>query len=775
MNDTYAVVGAPDARLFDPENEGFVNGAGAAYVFKRAGNVWTFQQRLIAPEIVLSQMGTSVSIDPDTSDIVVGAWAFNGHGVFSGAAFYFAKNAGDSWGIAETTSSLGSRTRMPTQEIIPDDLVMIDEFGFSVCIRDGTIAAGCPLSGGSNAGAVYIFENVGGAYVQTQKLTDDAGGANDQLGTRVALDGNLLICGVQNDDVQGKINAGSAIIFKRTGAGASFTAVTKLSRGTPLAGAQFGASVAVRDGDGAEADYVAVGAPTQASGADEAVAGNGTVYIYRRTDGDNWFDDGTLLPRVDNTNNNFGFSLAMTQTDPPQLLAGAPGYDTIVPGLEDPLETVQVINAGTGFAFERVAGVWDFREVADAATDLWAPAVRSLNTSIGRSVAISPSNGNFAVVGAETPTGSDGTVFGFQFALSTLGVEDGQVPGPAGGVLSGGGGGGGGGGGTGSGGTGGGITGGGAPGSASDTGGGFTIPLLPIVEDWGVITGTAVAISGRKVSGLGTDGVHEGNVPKFKTIGMLPSGASFVGLGDMNGDNSGDIVYVTEENVLKYWMRDEQTILEDVTIDTLPPNFVVVAVADVDGDGKADIVLQDATDSRAITVWYMSGGGISGAIDYELPEGEWTIYVGPFASATTNSILIRNAADRDLRLLVDNNGTATFTQLRDGGIGARLVGFGDADSDGQPDLWWQGKEVVIDFYKQQDDSSYKLTQRMRTPIAGARVLSVRDWNGDGVLDTWVRNGNRNYVIYLTWDGHPHMDKARDIGNAPGRVVGFADR
>jgi hypothetical protein len=52
---------------------------------------------------------------------------------------------------------------------------------------------------------------------------------------------------------------------------------------------------------------------------------------------------------------------------------------------------------------------------------------------------------------------------------------------------------------------------------------------------------------------------------------------------------------------------------------------------------------------------------------------------------------------------------------------------------------------------------------------------VRDWNGDGVLDTWVRNGNRNYVIYLTWDGHPHMDKARDIGNAPGRVVGFADR
>ncbi len=776
MNDTYAVVGAPDARLYDAEIEGFVNGAGAAYVFKRDGASWVFLQRLVAPKIVLSQMGSAVSIDPETSDIVVGAWAYNGRGVFSGAAFYFKKGTGDTWGVAETSSSLGNKTRMPTQNLIPADLVMIDEFGFSVAIRNGTIVAGTPLSGGSNAGAVYVYENVGDVWVQTQKLVDESGGANDQLGTRVALDGNLLVCGVQNDDVQGKVNAGSALIFKRNALGTPFALVTKLTAATPVSGAQFGASVAVRDGTGAQPDYIALGSPTLVTGSPTAAAGNGAVFMYRRSEGDLWVEDGTLLPRAVNINNNFGYSVAMTQTDPPEVLVGAPGYDTVVPGLVDPAELVQVVNAGTGFTLVRTDGAWDFRRVGDISTDLWTTDIRTLNTSIGRSVAIAPSAGNVALVGAETPSGSDGTVFGFTFALSVLGTEDGQVPGPVDGVLpSGGGGPGGGGGGLGSGGTGGGITGGGAPGTASDVGGGFTLPLLPIIQDWGVIKGTAVAIGGQRISALQTDGVHDGNVPKFKPVGTLPEGATFVGLGDMNGDNSGDVVYVTAGNVLKYWKRDEFIIREDITIDTLPAGYVVVAVADVNGDNKADIVLQDAVDSRAVTVWLMSGGGISSSTDYELPEGEWTIYVGPFASSSSNSILIRNAAEHDLRLLVDNNGAVSYRQLRDGGPRARLVGYGDLDSDGQPDLWWQSGGITVDFYDQQNDGNYKLRERMRTPISGGRVLSVRDWNGDGVVDTWIRSGRRNFVIYLTWDGHLHMDRARDIGDAPGRVVGFADR
>ncbi|MBL9141195.1 MAG: hypothetical protein JNK53_04955, partial [Phycisphaerae bacterium] len=131
MNDTYAVIGAPDARLYDADSESQVNGAGAAYVFKRSGSTWTFVQRLVAPTIVLAQMGHSVAIDNTTGDIVIGAWAFNGRGFFSGAAFYFQKGSGDSWGVAETSGALGANTRMPTQNLVPTDLAPIDQFGFS--------------------------------------------------------------------------------------------------------------------------------------------------------------------------------------------------------------------------------------------------------------------------------------------------------------------------------------------------------------------------------------------------------------------------------------------------------------------------------------------------------------------------------------------------------------------------------------------------------------------------------------------------------------------
>lgn len=774
MNDSYAVIGAPDARLFSVDDDSTVNGAGAAYVFRRSGNSWSFVQRLVMPQIMLAQMGSAVAIDPSTSDIVVGAWAYNGRGLFSGAAFYFKKNSGDSWGVAESTGALGSRTRMPTQSIVPTDLQTIDEFGFSLAMANDTLVVGCPLSGSSNTGAVYVFEKSGETWAQTQKLSDEAGGSNDQLGTKVALDGNLLVCGIQNDDVTGKVNAGSVMVFKRSALGQPFALLTKLSRSSPVAGAQFGAAVAVRDGNGAEPDYIAVGAPTQASGASSSVAGNGIVYVLRSPDGTNWLDDAALLPRADNPNNNFGYALAMTRTDPPTLLVGAPGYDTILPGETDPLELRQVINAGAGFCFVRSAGgTWGFRGAGALSGDLWSPSITVQNSSIGRSVAIGASGGNFALVGSETPTGSDGTVYGFQYTLGDVGIEPGQVAGPAGGVI-GAGGGGGGGGGAGSGGTGGGITGGGAPGTGSDFGGGFTIPLTPIVRDWGIIKGSAVAVNSKRISLLQTDGIHNGNKPQFRPLTALPEGGTFAGVGDMNNDNSGDILYVTPTNVLRYLKRDAFKILEDVAIDTLPAGYEVVKVADVNADNKDDIILQSVLDPRQVTVWYMSGGAISSSREYELPEGNWTIFTGAF-TGSSNDIFIRDRAAGNFMLLQDDGENVTYVPLRDGGKNARLVGFGDLDSDGQSDIWWQADDTVVHLYEVNQDGAYQVRQRMRTSITGGRIIDVRDWDGDGVLDAWMRDGSRNFIIYLEWDDRPHIKKAKDLGDSPGRVIGIADR
>ena len=220
MTDSLAVIGAPDVRLVDrrfPALNLGSNGAGAAFVFRRdAGTgAWSFVQRLIAPVRALAQTGTSMAIDPETEDIVIGAWGYESVAFFSGAAFVYSKGEGDSWGDAANVQSFGALSRVPSQVLAPEDLQAIDQFGFSVAADGGRIAVGCPLSGDTNGGAIYVFDRGGdGQYALAQKVVDENAGANDQMGTKVALHGDFLVAGIQNDDVEGKVNAGNSIVVR---------------------------------------------------------------------------------------------------------------------------------------------------------------------------------------------------------------------------------------------------------------------------------------------------------------------------------------------------------------------------------------------------------------------------------------------------------------------------------------------------------------------------------------------------------------------------------
>ena len=105
-------------------------------------------------------------------------------------------------------------------------------------------------------------------------------------------------------------------------------------------------------------------------------------------------------------------------------------------------------------------------------------------------------------------------------------------------------------------------------------------PLSPIVYPWGTIKGSAVSVKGRKISVLQTDGKHVGNAPRFRALGSLPAGSTFVGIGDVNGDRSGDVIFVAPGRVLKFWQRDGLVVKDTKTIDSLPPDMNVAAVAD---------------------------------------------------------------------------------------------------------------------------------------------------------------------------------------------------
>jgi len=785
MSNNYAVIGAPDIRLVDnrfPALNLGTNGAGAAFVFKRTSgtDTWTFVQRLIAPTRVLAQTGCSVAIDSVTNDIVIGAWGYDAVAMFGGAAFVYTKGSDDSWGDAANAAAYGSLSRVPTQVLAPEELQAIDQFGFSVAIDDGTIAAGCPLSGSSNTGAIYVYErNSDGIYEFMQKLEDEAAGANDQTGTKLAMHGDILVAGAQNDDVQGRINAGSALVFTRVEG--IWDVAARVTAPTPAVSAQFGSAVAVFDGD--DADWLVVGAPTQASGASTAVAGNGAAYVMKSIDdGTTWSVDSALLPRADNINNNFGYSVALSHTEPPQVLVGAPGYDTAIPSIDDPTIYRQIINAGAAFTFVKSGSTWGIRGTGDISGDLWGPSIPA-SISLGRSVAVAPTNTAFSIVSAETPTGGLGSAYPFQYRSAEVGTGDDNVSGPAWGVLgadgqpvtSGGTPG------TGSGGTGGGIAGGGAPSGGITSGpGAITLPLLPIIKNWGIIKGSAVALSGNNVFIMQTDGKQVGNKPSFRKLGKLPAGARYVGCGDMNGDLSGDVLFVDDQEVLRYWKRDAKKILEVMTIDTLPVGFDAITAADFDNNGKDDVLLRGILDPLQLIIWNIDAGAIASTVEYQLPPGDWSISTGNFRTKTTPDILMRDRESGDLRVLVPgtaSDGSVLAPLVASRGISSRLAGFGDIDGNGQPDIFWQGASDDVDLMDQDEAGNYIRKARRRTGLTDGRIVNIKDWNDDGTADFWMRRGERNFIQYGSYaaDGFVYGIGSCDLGDAPGKVVDIAER
>jgi hypothetical protein len=335
--------------------------------------------------------------------------------------------------------------------------------------------------------------------------------------------------------------------------------------------------------------------------------------------------------------------------------------------------------------------------------------------------------------------------------------------------------------GTGSGGTGGGIAGGGAPSGGITSGpGAITLPLLPIIKNWGIIKGSAVALSGSNVHIMQTDGKQIGKRASFGKLGRLPAGARYVGCGDMNGDMSGDVLFVDDQEVLRYWKRDARKILEVMTIDTLPVGFDAIKSADFDNNGKDDVLLRGILDPSQLIIWNIEAGAIASTVEYQLPPGDWDISIGNFRTKTTPDILMRDRESGDLRVLVpgtDADGYVLAPLIASRNIRNRVAGFGDIDGNGQPDIFWQGANDDVDLMDQDEAGNYIRLKRRRYGLASGSIVSIRDWNDDGTVDFWIRRGDRNFIQYGSYgtDGYVYGIGSCDLGDAPGKVVDIAER
>jgi FG-GAP repeat len=165
---------------------------------------------------------------------------------------------------------------------------------------------------GARSGALYLFDGDPESMTfadQIAKLSPADGSGNDQMGTSVSIDGDLVVVGARLDDDNGN-SSGSAYVFDVT----TGMQVSKLIAADGASGDLFGSAVAIDGG------LVVVGAPRAAH---TGVFRSGAVYVFDATTGSQLRK---ITPDVLVEGDGLGGSVAINNGI---VVAGAPGDGAI--------------------------------------------------------------------------------------------------------------------------------------------------------------------------------------------------------------------------------------------------------------------------------------------------------------------------------------------------------------------------------------------------------------------------------------------------------------
>ena len=286
--------------------------AGAAYVLHDDGTGWVEQTKLTASDGILKDFfGSAVSISGDT--VVVGSFFSDAPAEHSGSAYVY-QRTGDTWAGEE--------------KLVAADGAAGDLFGISVAISGDALVVGARDHDAvaANSGAAYVFRFDGTSWAQEAELAASDGAADDFLGTRLAIDGDVVVAGAPTADVSAP-DSGAVYVFRFDGT--SWTQEAKLAAADGRRGDRFGNSVAI-SGD------------TAVVGAARVGPDKGAAYVFR-FDGTGWSQEAKLTPGRPKAKDLFGWSVGISGE---QIVVGALNGD----GSER--------DTGAAYVFQRTGTVW---------------------------------------------------------------------------------------------------------------------------------------------------------------------------------------------------------------------------------------------------------------------------------------------------------------------------------------------------------------------------------------------------------------------------------
>ena len=266
-------------------------------------------------------------------------------------------------------------------KLFASDAAAEARFGKSVAVSGDVVLVGAwtDSEGGDDAGAAYVFRHVADDWIEEQKLTATDAAEGDLFGGSVSIDGDRALIGAARDDDAGS-NSGAAYVYRfETG---SWIEETKLAAADGAASDLFGTNVSLSGSN----------AVISSHGDDDDGIGSGSAYVFR--DEESGWVEGQKLTASDAAGGDlFGTAVASSGNS---ILIGAIGDDEAGQG------------AGAVYVFRESGGVWSEEEKLSArntrAGDLFGSALAL--------------DGDCAVIGAPSrsrfgPSAGTGYVFEF--------------------------------------------------------------------------------------------------------------------------------------------------------------------------------------------------------------------------------------------------------------------------------------------------------------------------------------------------------------------------
>ena len=216
ISDIYLIIGASN------ETVNGLSGAGAAYIYKFDGSVWSPSKRIKSNSVQYGgSFGKSCAICGDY--LIVGA-PFESYVLYNEGRVYLYKLNGTSWGISSTISSTATISGTPAAYTHNSGY-----FGYSCAISDYYLVIGASNEQTSStvfgAGAAYIYKFNGSAWGPHLRISaaNSFEGTTYQIdnaafGWSCAINSNYLVIGAYTEsDSNSAAEEGAAYIYKFDG------------------------------------------------------------------------------------------------------------------------------------------------------------------------------------------------------------------------------------------------------------------------------------------------------------------------------------------------------------------------------------------------------------------------------------------------------------------------------------------------------------------------------------------------------------------------------